>query len=29
VPQPDLVAMNATMSDKILDEPAQPYREGG
>jgi deazaflavin-dependent oxidoreductase (nitroreductase family) len=29
VPQPDLVAMNAAMTDKILDEPVQPYREGG
>lgn len=26
---PDLVAMNATMSRKILDEPAQPLIEGG
>jgi len=29
VSQPDLVAMNAAMTDKILEEPAQPYREGG
>lgn len=26
---PDLVAMNASMSRKILDEPAQPLVEGG
>jgi hypothetical protein len=26
VPQPDLVAMNAAMTDKILAEPVQPCR---
>lgn len=26
---PDLVAMNASMSEKILTDPAQPYVEGG
>lgn len=29
VTMPDLVAMNATTSRKILDEPAQPLVEGG
>jgi deazaflavin-dependent oxidoreductase (nitroreductase family) len=27
--QPDLVAMNTAMTDKVLAEPAQPYVEGG
>jgi hypothetical protein len=29
VAQPDLVAMNAAMTDKILEESVHPYREGG